>query len=70
MAVTVTTRPLSTHGWSAVHLPIVYKLTSNAFPINTAATVRTISSVADDNGYCKITVSGALDYYSQLIGYL
>lgn len=49
------------HVWNAVHLPIVYKLTSNKWPINSVDTVRTVSSYANDNGYVKITASGVLE---------
>lgn len=48
------------HGWSCVHLPIVYKLTSDQWPTNSVDTVRTVSSYANDNGYIKLTCSGAL----------
>jgi hypothetical protein len=49
------------HSWSAVHLPIVYKLQSTLWPINSVDTVRTVSSYADDNGYIKITASGVIE---------
>lgn len=45
---------------TAVHLPIVYKLKSTAWPTNSVDTVRTVSSYANDNGYVKITASGTL----------
>lgn len=51
----------SEHGWNAVHLPIVYKLSSNKWPTNSVDTVRTVSSYANDNGYIKITASGVLN---------
>lgn len=47
------------HGWSCVHLPIVYKLSTNLFP-NTVDTTRTVSSFTDDNGYVNLNLSGAL----------
>lgn len=47
-----------THGWSCVHLPIVYKLSNNRWPTNSIDTARTISNVTDSNGYCNLTVSG------------
>ncbi len=50
----------SEHGWNAVHLPIVYKLTSDLWPTNSVDTVRTVSSYANDNGYVKLTLSGAI----------
>lgn len=48
------------HGWNSVHLPIVYKLTSDQWPTNSVDTSRTVSSYANDNGYVKLTCSGAL----------
>lgn len=48
----------SNHYWSCVHLPIVYKFTSNLWPINTADTIRTVSSAIASFGYTKITASG------------
>lgn len=47
-----------THGWNCVNLPIVYELSNTLWPVNSADTVRTISSVTDSNGYCNITASG------------
>ncbi len=49
----------STH-WSAVHLPIVYKLLSTLWPVNSVDTIRTVSSFTNDNGYVKLTLSGAI----------
>ncbi len=46
--------------WHCVHLPIVYKLSSTLWPINTVDTIRTVSSFANDNGYVKLTLSGAV----------
>lgn len=48
-----------THGWSCVHLPIVYKLQSDTFP-NTVDALRTVSSFSDDNGYTNLNLSGAV----------
>jgi hypothetical protein len=45
-------------GFNCVHLPIVYEYSSNLFPTNSADTVRTVSSFSDDNGYCRLTLSG------------
>lgn len=47
--------------WSCAHLPIIYKLLSNLFPTNTGDTTRTISAFYNDNGFVKITLSGAID---------
>lgn len=49
-----------THGWNAVHLPILYKLTSNLWPTNSVDTAQTVSSYANDNGYVKITAGGTI----------
>jgi hypothetical protein len=50
----------SNHGWCAVHLPIMYKLKSTLWPVNTVDTARTVSSFTDDNGYTNLNLSGAL----------
>lgn len=50
-----------THGWSAVHLPITYRLSTNLYPANGADTSRTITSVTDYNGFSVIHLSGDLD---------
>lgn len=47
------------HGWNCLHLPIVYKLLSTAWPTNSVDTARTVSSYANDLGYVKLTLSGA-----------
>jgi len=47
-----------THNWSCVHLPIVYRLSSDYYPTNSADTARTVSSLANNNGYCHLTLSG------------
>lgn len=49
-----------THGWSAVHLPITYRLSSNLYPLNSSDTSRSITSVTDSNGYSVIHLSGSL----------
>lgn len=49
-----------THGWSAVHLPITYRLSSDLYPVNTSDSSQTISSVTDSNGYSVIHLSGSL----------
>lgn len=46
--------------WAAVHLPIVYKLQSTLWPTNSVDTARTVSSYANDSGYVKLTLSGAI----------
>ena len=57
MGLTVTTRP---SGFNAVHLPIIYKLTSDKFPTNSVDTVRTVNTFTNDNGYTRLTLSGTL----------
>lgn len=49
-----------THGWSCVHLPIVYRLSNNLWPVNSSDTARTVSSFTDANGYVNLNLSGAL----------
>lgn len=47
-----------THGWSCVHLPIVYKLKSDAWPTNGLDTARTITTFSNYSGYTYIVASG------------
>lgn len=47
-----------THGWNCVHLPIVYKLQSNIWPVNGADTARNINTFTNYNGYTYIVASG------------
>lgn len=49
---------INTHGWSCVHLPIVYKLLSDAWPTNGLDTARTITTFSNYNGYTYIVASG------------
>lgn len=49
------------HGWSCVHLPIVYKLSSSLWPTNSADPEQTVSSFTDSNGYVNLNLSGALN---------
>lgn len=48
------------HDWSSIFLPIVYKITNDRWPLNTADTARTVVSTSDDNGFTHMTVSGVL----------
>src|SRR5688572_5910697 len=57
---------ISTHGWSCAHLPIVYELSNTRYPINTVDTVRTISSISNDNGYVNLNLSGSLGTFEDL----
>lgn len=50
----------TTHGWSCVHLPIVYELSNTRYPTNSTDTARTITSISDDNGYLNLNLSGSL----------
>jgi hypothetical protein len=47
-----------THNWSAVHLPIIYKISSSLWPTNSADTARTVSSISNDSGYVNLNLSG------------
>lgn len=47
-----------THNWNAVHLPIVYKLSSSLWPTNSSDTIRTVSSISNDSGYVNLNLSG------------
>jgi len=51
-------RSLLAHNWNAVHLPIVYKLGSDAWPTNSVDTARTVSSISNDSGYVNLNLSG------------
>lgn len=57
---TITYNTTSTCILSSIHLPIVYKLKSDLWPINSVDTARTVSSYSNDFGYCKLTLSGNL----------
>jgi hypothetical protein len=48
------------HDWSSIFLPIVYKITNDRWPINSADTARSINSQSDDNGFTQLDLSGAL----------
>ena len=48
----------ATHGWNCVHLPIVYKLKSDIWPINGVDTARTITTFSNWNGYTYLVLSG------------
>lgn len=56
----------STHGWSAVELPIVYELSNTKFPTNSVDTVRTISSISNDNNLVNLNLSGSLGTFEDL----
>lgn len=46
------------NAWNSVHLPIVYKLKSDKWPVNTVDTARTVTSFSNSNGYTQVTLSG------------
>lgn len=46
------------HAFNHVHLPMVYKIQSDLWPVNSADTARTVSSFADSSGYVELTLSG------------
>jgi hypothetical protein len=51
-------KSIYTHGWSCVHLPIVYKLKSDAWPVNGLDTAQTITTFTNYNGYTYIQAAG------------
>lgn len=57
---------IQTHGWSCVHLPIVYELSNTKYPTNSVDTVRTITSITDDNGLVNANLSGSLGTFEDL----
>lgn len=46
------------HGWNCVHLPMIYKLKSDLWPINGVDTSRTITTFTNWNGYTYLVLSG------------
>jgi hypothetical protein len=55
-----------THGWSCVHLPIVYRLSNNRYPVNSIDAIRTVNTLANSGGYARITLSGSLGTFEEL----
>lgn len=51
---------VTTTTYIAAHLPIVYKIQSDLWPINGVDTARTVSSFASYNGYTALSLSGTL----------
>lgn len=47
------------HGWSAVHLPITYRLSNDLYPTLSGSPTG-ITSVTDSNGYSVINLAGSL----------
>lgn len=50
-----------THGWVAVHQPIVYQISNDKYPTNESYVTATITSVTNNNGYMRIVCSGNID---------
>lgn len=46
--------------WSCVHLPILYKLSSNLWPTNASDSIRAVVGFANDNGLVRLTLSGSI----------
>lgn len=57
---------VATHGFSCVHLPIVYELSNTRWPVNSIDTARTVSVISDDNGYVNLSLSGSLGTFEDL----
>lgn len=49
--------------WNAAHLPIMYRFTSNIFPVNTLDNSDAYSMVSNDNGYAKLTYPVSYNVY-------
>lgn len=46
------------HGWNCAHLPMIYKLKSDSWPINGVDTARTITTFTNWNGYTYLVLNG------------
>lgn len=57
---------ITTHGWSCVHLPIVYELSNTRYPINSVDSIRTVSSISSDFGNTNLNLSGSLGTFEDL----
>lgn len=49
---------VKTHGWNCAHLPIVYTLKSDTWPVNGVDTSRTITTFTNWNGYTYLVLNG------------
>lgn len=56
----------STHGFSCVHLPIVYKISNNRYPTNSVDTTRTITGLSNSSNFAQIALSGSLGTFEDL----
>lgn len=57
---------LETHGVSAVHLPITYRLSNDKYPVNSVDTARTITSLTNYSGFAQVSLSGSLGTFEDL----
>lgn len=57
---------IATHGWSCVHLPITYRISNNRYPTNSVDTARTVSTLANNNGFVQLGLSGSLGTFEDL----
>lgn len=48
------------HGWSSVHLPITYRISSSLYPTNTLDIVRSVTSAANSDGYTALNLFASL----------
>lgn len=58
------------HDWNSIFLPIVYKVVSDRWPVNSSDTARTVVSQSDDNGFTQLTVSGALKAFINILEFV
>lgn len=54
------------HGFSAVHLPIVYRLSNTLYPTNSVDTAQTITSLSNNAGFAQVGLSGSLGTFEDL----
>lgn len=48
--------------WNCVHLPIVYRLESDLYPVDTVGGTRTVTQIENDNGFIKITLNSPFTF--------
>lgn len=58
------------HYWNSVFLPIVYKVSTDLWPINSVDPVRALTAIGNDNGYLEIFTSGSLKGGIQALDYV
>lgn len=54
------------HGYSAVHLPITYRISNDLYPVNSVDTARTITSLTNYSGFAQVGLSGSLGTFEDL----